>query len=59
MLGDRVTWDRGDLPDGEGTIVDLTPDEARRLPGLPEGWVRVRDDRNNLFMFPETQLKTG
>lgn len=56
VVGDRVTWVRPDLPDGVGTVYEPTPDEVKRLPSLPEGWLRVVDDHNNVFIFPETQL---
>lgn len=52
--GDRVSWDRGDLPDGEGEVVEL--DVATPSAALPEGWLHVRDVLGNRFMFPPEKL---
>lgn len=49
-VGERVSWDRADLPRGVGTVVEPEP-------GHVEGWYRVRDDHYGAFLFPEDQLK--
>jgi hypothetical protein len=46
----RVSWERGDLPKALGVVIE--PDVK-----TPEGWCRVRDDRNNIYLFPAGKLK--
>jgi hypothetical protein len=48
-IGTEVTWDRGDLPDGEGVVVEIKEDAGMHM---------VRDTHGNLHGFPEHQVGT-
>jgi hypothetical protein len=45
-VSDQVSWHRGDLPRGTGTVVEIK-----------KGLHMVRDERNNVYGFREEQLR--
>jgi hypothetical protein len=45
-VGTEIRWDRGELPDGEGVVVEVKD----------TGMHMVRDTHGNLHGFPEHQV---
>jgi hypothetical protein len=50
-VNDQVSWHKGDLPRGTGTVVEIR--ENRKGQKLH----MVRDEQNNLYGFREDQLR--